>query len=481
MRRAFSGRRFETIVVAAYAAVLLVGIWHHELWRDEIDSWLLARDSASPAELLRNMHYEGHPALWHLLLLPLTRMFHDPVAMQAAQWLIAVTTAAVVMFCAPFDRATRVLVCFGYYFVFEYGVIARGYGLGVLLLMTAVVASRRRSFVAAGFLLALAANTSIYALIIAAALVIGLLVEQLLVTRSDHGRVAVAAVIASTGFIVAFAQIVRAMPPQASHRDIRQILQQFDHTSLRALQSGWLPIPNFSAAHVWNTELLTHRFFAAHANVIGGMLTLLFSALAVWAFRRRAAALIVFATGTAMLGVFAAFYFNGTVRHHGHFFVLLILCSWVAGAVPRFLVPLLALHAALGGWFVCEDVRLRFAPERAAADWLSEHGFADGPMAAIRASRGGPLSAFLPHRVYFLQMEKEGTFVSDPRGGIVLTPAEIADRVQRWPARNPERILISHYPLATTLANFRLEPLQSFAENMADEELYLYAVRGASR
>src|SRR5947208_13523468 len=204
MRRAFAERRFETIVVAAYAAVLLVGIWHHELWRDEIDSWLLARDSASPAELLRNMHYEGHPALWHLLLLPLTRMFHDPVAMQAGQWLIAVATAAVVMFCAPFDRATRVLVCFGYYFVFEYGVIARAYGLGILLLLTAVVAARRRSFVAAGFLLALAANTSIYALIIAAALVIGLLVEQLLVTRSDHGRVAVAAVMASIGFIVAF-------------------------------------------------------------------------------------------------------------------------------------------------------------------------------------------------------------------------------------------------------------------------------------
>jgi hypothetical protein len=47
---------------------------HHELWRDEVQAWLLDRDSSSAIDLLSRQKYEGHPALWQLLLMPLTRI-----------------------------------------------------------------------------------------------------------------------------------------------------------------------------------------------------------------------------------------------------------------------------------------------------------------------------------------------------------------------------------------------------------------------
>jgi hypothetical protein len=36
---------------------------HHEMWRNELQAWLLARDSDSLAELWRNTRYEEHPLL----------------------------------------------------------------------------------------------------------------------------------------------------------------------------------------------------------------------------------------------------------------------------------------------------------------------------------------------------------------------------------------------------------------------------------
>ena len=36
---------------------------NHEMWGDEMQAWLLARDSTSVPNLFANLKYEGHPAL----------------------------------------------------------------------------------------------------------------------------------------------------------------------------------------------------------------------------------------------------------------------------------------------------------------------------------------------------------------------------------------------------------------------------------
>ena len=49
------GLAFLFLAVGAYTTN------HHEMWRDEIQAWLLARDSASVFELFAHLKYEGHP------------------------------------------------------------------------------------------------------------------------------------------------------------------------------------------------------------------------------------------------------------------------------------------------------------------------------------------------------------------------------------------------------------------------------------
>src|SRR5689334_12634149 len=82
------------LALALYAALLAIGIAHHEIWRDEAQAWLLARDSGTPLALLHAMRYEGHPPIWHLLLWLLSRATSAPLAMQVLHGLIALLGAA---------------------------------------------------------------------------------------------------------------------------------------------------------------------------------------------------------------------------------------------------------------------------------------------------------------------------------------------------------------------------------------------------
>ena len=72
------------------------------MWRDELQAWLLARDSDTPITLLGNLKYEGHPGLWHLILMPLTRLPFGPVSMQIVHVLIASLSIFVLFAYAPF-------------------------------------------------------------------------------------------------------------------------------------------------------------------------------------------------------------------------------------------------------------------------------------------------------------------------------------------------------------------------------------------
>lgn len=52
-------------VLALYVIISALGLHAHELFLDEAHHFLLARDSATLAEMYNNARYDGHPRLWH--------------------------------------------------------------------------------------------------------------------------------------------------------------------------------------------------------------------------------------------------------------------------------------------------------------------------------------------------------------------------------------------------------------------------------
>ena len=122
---------------------------HHEMWRDEMMAWLLARDAATPWQVFSLIKYEGHPGLWYLLIWPFAHLSWNPAWMQALHALIAGAAVFVLLRYAPFSWPLRVVLALGYFLAYEWAVIARNYAVSVLLLFLfcagyAVKISRRQ-------------------------------------------------------------------------------------------------------------------------------------------------------------------------------------------------------------------------------------------------------------------------------------------------------------------------------------------------
>jgi hypothetical protein len=158
--------KFALIVTGCFLLVAIFGMLIHEMWRDEHQAWLVARDAHSIPQVFQNMRYEGNPALWHLLLFFITRFSHNPVWMQVLHVIIATSSIFIFNRYAPIKNLYKILFSFGYFPLYEYAVISRSYALGVLLLFIACALYKNRlnNYILIGVVLALLANVTITAI-----------------------------------------------------------------------------------------------------------------------------------------------------------------------------------------------------------------------------------------------------------------------------------------------------------------------------
>lgn len=125
------GGQFTLVsTLAAYSAMLLVGITHHEPWADEAQAWVLSRDLGYRYLVFHQLAYEGHPPLWATILWIANHWFHLPY--QSLGWIAGLCALAGCWFFArysPFPVFVRVLFPFTYFMAFQYAIVARPYVL----------------------------------------------------------------------------------------------------------------------------------------------------------------------------------------------------------------------------------------------------------------------------------------------------------------------------------------------------------------
>ena len=82
-----------------------VGMYFHEPWFDEIQAYLIARDASVHDILFHLPHYEGHPPLWHLLLMIPARLgLSCKASLNAVQFLTFAGMAVTLELFSPFGR-----------------------------------------------------------------------------------------------------------------------------------------------------------------------------------------------------------------------------------------------------------------------------------------------------------------------------------------------------------------------------------------
>ena len=125
--------KFNILVLALFAAIAFWGMFHHEIWRDEGQVWLVVRD-LDLAGVFNHVRNEGHPLLWYMLVMPFAKLKLPVVVMQILSVVFMTAAAAVLLWKSPFDKLNKVCVIFSAGFLYWLTIISRSYSLIPLLL-----------------------------------------------------------------------------------------------------------------------------------------------------------------------------------------------------------------------------------------------------------------------------------------------------------------------------------------------------------
>ncbi|MEW6735057.1 MAG: hypothetical protein AB1489_27450 [Acidobacteriota bacterium] len=435
---------FTGALVLAFFLVALVGIVNHEMWQDELQAWLIARDSTTLNNLFYNLRYEGHPILWYLVLYAITRFTHDPLVMQLYHLLLATAVVYIIARFSPFTKITKLLFCFSYFPLYEYALISRSYALGLLLIFSCCALFPRRTerYIPISILLLLLANTSAYGLIIATALALTIGLDHIL----DRSSLAIAnrkTFITGAGVFIAGAAIaVMQIIPPADSPHLTEMAERRTKTLVRFYQlpvtlitKSYLPLPKVDTLQFWNTNLIGDTVIATEQVIIEGQqisvilsITLLIAFLTL--FSRRPLVLLLYLAATLAILLFAHLLYFGWLHHHGHLFIILIVCLWLShyyspvnlslSLINRFaetiekrkgilITILLLIHVTAGGFAYSMDLVAPFSESKETATFIRNQFTNNHLLVGSYASF--PISGYLDRQIYYPYTNSFGSFI----------------------------------------------------------------------
>lgn len=459
------GSTARIIVHAIFAAAVLFVILHHEPWRDEADSWLLARDS-SISEMFRVMPYAGTQALWYLLLEPWASAGAPFIVQSLINWIIIVAAAGLIVWRSPLPLPLSTLVCFSYYFAYEYGVIARSYGLSVLLLLLVVLAwpardvHPKRFAAAVGLLM----NANVPSLILAIGFAAGSFATMRWSSPERRKEKLLSLLIVIGAFAIGILQI---LPPG-----------DVDHPQIGRVRSGQL------------IDAVREAFFLGTTWSLFAVLGLgIILVVAVQAAKADRALLLAYLVGLAGILNLVVFVIRAFPRHYGFVFTLTVGMAWLSWkgssramrfAVMAVLLPSLLFSVGRSLQYGALETLRPFSAAKEMAEFILDHGYADAHLAGHTAAHSEAILPWLPGtRMWYTGEERYGSYMrwdaAYERGQ--LTPdSDVIRAAAREFANDPDFLLLfrSEIPGAEQFGLELLYATRGEPFEKTDERYWLY-------
>jgi len=498
-----NSNRHSIPLVLSFFTVGFIGILNHEIWGDEFQAWMIARDSSSIIHLFQNLRYEGHPGLWYLGLYLITRFTHNPLFMQIYHLFIATVTVYILAKFSPFTNLQKWLLAFGYLSLFEYCLISRDYAIGVLFVYVfcALFPYRQKGYLLLSLVLFLLSNTNIYGLIIAITLGLTLVFDYLLKQPKLPQKkwdIILSIFIFISGIIICLIQII---PPAdadfASAWNFEFYWPRFTD-SLYTLTRSYIAIPTVWEYNFWNKCLvdwvtgeavfaLISSFPQARFNdsLLGIQLYRLIISVSIiifviGLFWRKPVVLFMYTCGTLGILLFTYVKFFGYIRHHGHLFILLIACLWISHyyqesnfwvnfinlRMPRLISNFFNIHQSakkyhqilfwgilfvnmVGGVFaLSSDIVHPFSESKAVANFIRQQNFNHIPIIGSVDSSASTQAGYLDRKIYYPESDRLGTFIiwDDQRENLNIR--EVIESARKFVYTNSRDtlLLLNHTP-----------------------------------
>jgi hypothetical protein len=489
---------FPVGMTALYAVLLGIVTWRHEMWRDELQAWLIARDSQSIADLFHNLRYETHPALWYLLLYIPAHVSWNPVSMQVINWLLATCNAWLILSARRLVWYIRILLVFGFFPFYLYGATARSYMLALLLLTAAARCflnehMRPRLGLA---LLALAIYTHVFAIPLVGVLYVGLVYFSAPnswrrpggLLRKSEFWVAGAVLLAS--LLVAYLTIRPPADMQSVYygEGKSPVWDSFLMIGCRSWIT-FLPVPRSDLPKGWADLFVPND----HPTVQSAAISLALLALLGGSLRTRRARFIFLGSALVEAIAFAATIQSPQPWHYGFIFAGLILAlltdaypvpgeprrSWFPDPVASLVMfTCLAIQVAAAVSVSAMDLVRPFSETKEASTWLKQAGYDRNPIVIDQDFVGPGLVGYMQlKRVYYSRCQCYGSFiVFNRKWGMDrnVTPQELESIYHS--AQMPVVVVTNKQLDLTTVGQLRLRPLQFFDHHpvLPSEAVFVY-------
>ncbi|WP_427160048.1 hypothetical protein ACQFX9_29560 [Aliinostoc sp. HNIBRCY26] len=491
------------LIIIIFSVLGLVGIINHAMWRDELNPWLIVRDSTSFGELINNIRYEGHPVLWYFSLVVIRMIADTPVIMQIFH--LSITILAVILFWlySPFNYQQKLIFTFGYFPFYEYLLISRNYAFSLLFVFgfCAVFPSRKKTYLYLAILLGLLANSSAYALLVALSLSLTLLVEfcfdrehrQQYIHQSQRYDLFLSISIIIFAFILS---ILTITPPSDSYLH-------------GGLDNGWLLQLDFqhflrSISRLFGTYFLIVPHKRWLDLIVCSLIVIFICVLTVIRLSKKPFSVFLFITANLILLTFTYLRFAGHTRHFGHFYLVLIAALWLGRyyhesdfIINKFRITerlfmwghkwqnialMLILYAQLlGGIYgFARDIIIPFSASRETANYIKREKLNDEFIVASRDANMAVLSGYLNRKFYYPELQDLGSYTLFKSGRKPVEKGEILEQINGLlkNKNNKNRILlILNKKLTLKHENLQIVPIESFEKSWVDSErYYLYWV-----
>jgi len=410
------------LVFLIYIVLSGYTIDHHELWGDEVHSWNITKGSDSYSSLITNTRYEGHPPGWYTILWPVTRLTHNPVYMQIVHWTIACLVVGMTLFLSPFPPLTRILIPFGYYFLYEYSILSRNYAIGIFPALCLCYIIRRdfkyKLLLYYGLLFWLS-NSHLLGLILAGSLHLYFLLLKQECGKRSPGIFALHLLLGALIFLPA---IYFIFPPADSELNMHFWLSRWSTHQLIALGKvpllAFLPVPAWWIYNFWNTEFVWELKNSYHLlQFIIPVISLALLAVASFILLKNKKTLILF-----LANVLVSFIVAGAVhpltdaRYAGFIFIGFITAYWLycyestpSRQHARLVDLLLGVQVIAGAFAVFQDIRRPFSNQYMVNELITEVPAGSKIITDIWSMEG--IAAFTDKPAYCADLEKEQYFI----------------------------------------------------------------------
>jgi len=459
----------DLLLATPFLVLLYVQLVHHVMWRDELNGLAIAWASPTIPSLFWHIHHEGHPWLWYMILWIPSRFTQSVLVLKFVQGIVSTAVILWVALRSPFRAWEKALVLASYFFVFEYTVLARMYGVMLLLLVLYLWRRTARSGkpIGSAVLLGLMASTDTLGIILSAALIAEYAYAAWASRRESplfNRAIAVRALLVY-GLITAFA-IWSAKP--AKDISWRTTGRPLEHAKslghlydafLRYTILPFIPVQSPRSQFFWNPGLHYNRLAYT-------LLMLIMVAMLYFAFRKRTSLLLLMAVAIAGGTALEHLVYPGSERHFGLVFLAFVAGAWILRAsepgqplawtiyVLLGISALSSVRAVIGSW------KHPFSNDKRAAEWIMANHLERMPFVAEQDTSAVGVAEYLHRPVYMIECSCADTYLLFSSRRDNFTDADA-----------PSRILeAEHFYHDRPLLFMRVRPITPFEQGRLQSE-----------